>query len=464
MDQTTPTGGAPEVPRKDNGAEVVVLGAGIAGLSAADMLVRAGHKVIVVEQSDRCGGTHRSREIGPYTFDVGSIFYEENARIFDLAPGLKDICPPTDRIQRRITPEGEIRRYPIEPRDLLRWPKPKLLRGLADLAVSRVAVRRNGTLDAMCRIRLGATFYDGLGLKSYISRFNHVLPEEIDESFFFYRMGFIERMTRVRALARSSWRAMRKRPFNSGPGAALYVRPAEGFGVLFDRVRASLEERGVRFAMSETLERIAPDGAGFAVTTSRGTRKAGVVVGTVPLDTLHRALFDRPAGLRSIDMLTLFVSAGSIAPEAGNLLFNFHHRGRWKRATIYSRIYPDHAAGREFFAAEVTLPPGHPVDPDAAFADLTEHMEALGVATDLVLEGHEHIRDCYPLYSCGSPQQTEEVLARVAKTGVVTVGRQGRFEYLPTSSGVIKRVAEELEVVGLSPPDMNATVPAKGVA
>ncbi len=444
-----PNESQPMLSRAD-GAEAIVLGAGIAGLSAADILSRAGYRVCIVEQSDRCGGAHHSREIGPYTFDVGSIFYEEGARLFQLAPGLRELCPPVERVQRRITPEGELKHYPIEPRDLMRWPKLRLLHGLGDLALSRLAVRRDGSLEAICRARLGETFFDGLGLRSYITRFNHVPPEQIDEAFFFHRMGFIDRVTRGSALARSAWRALRHKAFDPGHVAPLRVRPPEGYRLLFDRVREALEARHVCFAMSEAIKRVSANGTGFTVVTSRGARKTGVVVSTVPLDTLHHALFSRSSGLRSINMVTLFVSAGHVAPEAGSLMFNFHRQGRWKRATIYSRIYPDRATGREFFSAEVTLPPDHAPDPDAAFVDLRDHLETLGLASDLVLEGHEFLPGCYPLYARGFGLQTDEVLARVTATGVVTVGRQGRFEYLPTSSGVIRRVAQELETAGLS--------------
>ena len=46
----------------------------------------------------------------------------------------------------------------------------------------------------------------------------------------------------------------------------------------------------------------------------------------------------------------------------------------------------------------------------------------------------------------------EQVTHRIARQGVVLAGRLGRFEYLPTSSGVIRRVREELDAAGLFAP------------
>ena len=62
-------------------ADVVVVGAGIAGLTAAALLARSGLQVTLLEahhQSGGCAGTFRR---GPYTFDVGAT------QVAGLEPG-----------------------------------------------------------------------------------------------------------------------------------------------------------------------------------------------------------------------------------------------------------------------------------------------------------------------------------------------------------------------------------------
>jgi protoporphyrinogen oxidase len=360
------------------------------------------------------------------------------------------MCPAVMRRQRRIAPSGEPLHYPIEPRELLHKAPFKVLLGLADMLASRLLVRADGSLDAISRQRLGETFFKDTGLRAYITRFHHTPPSEVDEIFFYRRMGFIEKATRFLPLIQSSIRSVfSRKTVNANIRKPLYIRPYEGFDALFVPIRERLEADGVKFAFGEVVQAVERRGEGFAVRTAAGEYMADGVISTIPLETLHQILFGKPTGLVSLDMTTLFVSAARLDERTGNVLFNFHNDGLWKRATIYSRLYPDAPTTREFFAVEVTIPHGGTHQPEIAFADFRDHLTRLGLADDLRLEGSVHLEDCYPLYAPGSLARVDEALDRVVAAGVIPIGRQGRFEYLPTSSMVSRRVREELEKAGL---------------
>ena len=55
--------------------EVLVLGAGFAGLATASYLAKAGHRVRVVERHDTLGGRARKFEVDGFTFDMGPSWY-----------------------------------------------------------------------------------------------------------------------------------------------------------------------------------------------------------------------------------------------------------------------------------------------------------------------------------------------------------------------------------------------------
>lgn len=67
--------------------DAVVIGSGIGGLTAADLLARRGRRVLVLEQGSRLGGCCASCDLGGHRFDVGAIFvlYKElYERFFEM--------------------------------------------------------------------------------------------------------------------------------------------------------------------------------------------------------------------------------------------------------------------------------------------------------------------------------------------------------------------------------------------
>lgn len=81
--------------------DVVVIGAGLAGLAAAIHLTRAGRDVIVLEAADRVGGRMRTDHVDGYTIDRGfqviNPYYPELRRL-DLLPDL-DLHPLAAGVQ-----------------------------------------------------------------------------------------------------------------------------------------------------------------------------------------------------------------------------------------------------------------------------------------------------------------------------------------------------------------------------
>ncbi len=96
-------------------ADVAIIGAGPAGLTAAYLLSKKGYNVTVIEKDERyVGGISRTVEVDGYRFDIGGHrFFSKSKEVVDL---WNEILPD-DFIQRprmsRIYYEGKFYSYPL---------------------------------------------------------------------------------------------------------------------------------------------------------------------------------------------------------------------------------------------------------------------------------------------------------------------------------------------------------------
>ncbi len=92
---------------------IAIIGAGIAGITAARTLAKAGHHVHVFEKSRGAGGRMSTRESSFGTFDHGTQYFTVRDPRFSLAlqsvPGTTDICRPwSANAVRVLDPLGHV--------------------------------------------------------------------------------------------------------------------------------------------------------------------------------------------------------------------------------------------------------------------------------------------------------------------------------------------------------------------
>ena len=92
---------------------IAIIGAGIAGITAARTLANAGHHVQVFEKSRGPGGRMSTRESNFGTFDHGAQYFTVRDPRFSLAlqavPGTTDICRPwSANAVRVLDPLGHV--------------------------------------------------------------------------------------------------------------------------------------------------------------------------------------------------------------------------------------------------------------------------------------------------------------------------------------------------------------------
>lgn len=110
--------------RRSTDADVVVVGGGLAGLSAAAELTRAGRRVVVVEATDRVGGRQRSSELGGVVVEEGAVFFGSNYPLLNSwvdTAGLRHDLRVYDAVATPTFPAGEC--MPHSLRGILGFPR-----------------------------------------------------------------------------------------------------------------------------------------------------------------------------------------------------------------------------------------------------------------------------------------------------------------------------------------------------
>ena len=428
----------------------VVLGAGVAGLTAARLLVdRGARTVLVLDEYPQPGGSQRSYDIHGYTFDIGAFYFWDAMPFFQLFPEVRATCARARVAIERVTPQRTISRYPLSIRAEVFARGPRYwLAVAASLARARLQTQRLASAEAYTCHLMGERLYRDLGMAAYIERFHDLPPAQIEAQFAISRMEIVRKLASLRywagVLRDRARQTLRGRI--AGDRRALLVRPESGFPSMYAPAVAALRARGVELRFAVGLHAVSHVEGHFSVHTASEDIRATSLVSTIPIRRLAELLHlqEEVEKLQSSSLLTLFVSFAGRRGFDAAILYNFGPLGRWKRLTMHSTYYGPRQ-GREYFSVEIPFLSGQIPSASDLFGDFRSAASAYGLFDgDLQLEGHVVSPDVYPAFVQGTSARLAKVQAALERIGVNTVGRQGRFDYLPTGAHVVRQVNAHL--------------------
>ncbi|MGH3786344.1 MAG: FAD-dependent oxidoreductase [Pseudonocardiaceae bacterium] len=295
-------------------ADLIVLGAGPAGLAAAWQASRSGLSTIVLERATAVGGMAASFDVAGVRVDHGShrLLPATSAAVMADLRGLlgDDLqCRPRNgrlRVARRWVG------FPLRPGELLRTLPAGMLTRITMEAFAEPLRRRQAPTsysDAL-RASLGPTLYDAL-YAPYAVKLWGLPGEQIDPE-----------QARRRVSADTPWkiahRVLRQnlgRQRHEAPGRVFYY-PRRGFGQIVSALADAAVAAGARLRLDTAVEEVHASEDGVTVRTSDGmTLTAGHLFTTIPLPLLARiavpgppaAAVDAAAALRFRSMVLVYL-------------------------------------------------------------------------------------------------------------------------------------------------------------
>jgi len=410
--------------------DAVVLGAGISGLVSASVLARQGYRrILVIDEYDHIGGNHIDHSCDGYTFDVGSLIFQDDSPLLEHFPELLPLYVPIEPRWARLTPKGRISAYPISVRhDVLGAGPWGLGRIIGSVIFARLFQRRMRNAKEFARYWIGAYLLRCSGLESYMKRFYGVAAEEIDIELARKRMLWISENASLRSLIAKLFTRRRHQP-----GNRQMARPREGFATLYHQAAINLQRRGVTIELGGELRSLRRVDRQFHLTLKRGTVVSDRLISTIPIPRAEALCgLNSAHKLETITLIALYFSFSGKRGFAESVIYNFSHEGAWKRLTVYSDFY-GRVRGREYFTAEV-IADNLTNSIELAEHNFRQHVWVNGLFVgDLKLEASQTLESAYPIYRKGAAQRAAEAGLKLRAFGIESFGRQGGFNYQPTA-------------------------------
>jgi len=441
-------------------ADVVVLGAGPAGLAAAWRAARRGFSVTVLERSEAVGGMAASFDVDGVRVDHGShrLHPATPPRLLaDLEELLGDDLQTRPR-HGRLRLDGTWVGYPLQASELVRALPSRMVAGIAKDAVTGPLRRpKADTYEEQVKAGLGPTVYDAV--HGPFAQKLWGLPGS----------RLAGEQARRRVSGNSAWKVAgrlvrRGRTSRRSGQGKVFHYPRRGFGQITERLAEAATSAGAEIRLGAEADHIAPTYEDVSVRTRRGEHiEAGIAFSTLPLPVLGRLTTPGPP-LQAIE------AAAGLRFRAMVLVYMVHAAGRWTEYdahylpapnTPVSRISEpanyrdsdDDPADRSVLCAEIPCTVGDEMW-SASAERLADEVDAALARNGLppVRRGAVEVRRLpavYPVYDVGYEERLQGIDSWVSSVPrIVTFGRLGLFAH-DNSHHAMAEAYEAVDVLGL---------------
>jgi protoporphyrinogen oxidase len=427
--------------------EVLVLGAGLTGLTAGHALAKAGVGVRIIEREPAVGGLARTIARGPFRFDLGGHrFFTQDERIERLVQGLLGRDCLTVHRRSQIFLRNRYIDYPLSPANAMSGlGVPTALRIVLDHAGeklrARFGAREMVSLEDWVVGHFGRTLFD-IYFKEYSEKIWGMGCESISMDWVAQR---IQGLSLGKAIRSAFLRRGRDAPRTL---AERFHYPSHGIGRIAERLAEEIESRNqvlcnvevsrLRHEDSRVRAVVVRDGRGTSAVEGRA------FISTVPLTDLVRMLDPRPpadvlgaaARLKFRDLVVVAVMLNRERATDQTWLYFPERRipfGRIHEPTNWSRRMAP--PGKTLLVAEQFCFRGDGTwsASDQELVDRTiRHLHGLGIIVRReVLDGAVlRIPKAYPHFEVGYQEHCRTILGYLRRfRNLFPAGRGGTFSY-----------------------------------
>ncbi|MCG2680070.1 MAG: FAD-dependent oxidoreductase [Kiritimatiellae bacterium] len=439
---------------------ILVLGAGPAGLSAAWNLVQDGHKVTVLEKADVWGGQSLTFEDGGYRFDLGphNIHSRHRAVLDFLSANLKD-----EWLERKLRAEIYFRRkrveYPlvgIQVLKFLPWGT-SFMCGVSFawrrlLSLFLPAFKDNGTYETWVVNRFGRRFYD-IFFGPYTQKTWGVPPSELSDVIGKKRIAVHSIVELIKSVL---FKKESHHPENPRYIRQCYAK--HGVGKISDFFAEGIVKGGGEIITGAKVKSLSIEGAevtklvyekdGIATSIDRHDSSEGAgsweVISTIPLNELILSIESKiPREVREAASALDFTSEVFLFLQVdGENIFNvpllYFSEDEFPFNRIYDiRLFSEHMVpkGKNAVCLELTCREGDErwnMPDKKIFEICIAPLEKYGLLDRSRVEGYvvRRLKHAYPIFRVGFQKRLNRIYDYLFTIeNLESFGRQGMFAY-----------------------------------
>ena len=429
---------------------VLILGAGIAGLSAAWHLRQKGVSCLIFEKENEAGGLCRSKRIRGFTFDYsGHLLHFKNPYVFNLVRKLLGEQFVKHERSAWVSLDGRYTRYPFQA-NLFGLP-PRILKECLDGFVRAQKRKRAGPVKKPMNFSQWTrrTFGDGMArhfMDPYNTKFWTVPPEELT-------CEWLDGMVPVPSLKQVREGAQKESLKQLGYNVHFWYPRSGGIDQL---PRAFAKSLGT-IDTGSRISRIDLDKKEIEMSSGR-REKFDVLISTIPLPEMSRLIPGLSKEMRaafnrlrwnSIFNLNLGLPLNRDVPKRHWVYFP-QKEDRFFRVGFPHNFSSGLASkGKGSLYAEVSYSDRKPIDKRKVISQIIRDLKKAGLLSpkgEIFAKDVNDIEYGYPIYDRHYKTAREKVLGFLHQKDIFSCGRYGSWKYMSMEDAILdgKRAAESI--------------------
>lgn len=416
---------------------IIILGAGLAGLSAAWHLQKGGKDCLVFEREKEVGGLCSSKKIGGFTFDCdGHLLHFSRSYTFNLVKELlKDNLAEHQR-NAAVYLGGRYVHYPFQAN--FYGLAPSVIKDCLLGSIEASAGNHRKQKNANFLEWINQTFGRGVArhfMIPYNTKFWTVPPQDLTCAWL---DGFIP----VPSLSQVIEGAIQEnqRPF--GYNARFWYPKKGGIGALSSALAGQIKNIHTGCAIEEINLRTKKLKIG-----NGGRERFDCLISTLPLPELSRLIKPLPKNLppffqrlrwNSIFNLNLGVETKDCSKR--HWIYFPQRRLSFFRVGFFHNFSPHSApAGKSSLYVEVSYSKDCPINKKGIIPRIKKDLNGLGLVDDEAISVCDinDIEYGYPIYDQNYSSAREEILGFLRKNNIIPCGRYGSWRYMTMEDALL---------------------------